>query len=255
MNTTQFLHIFFLMVFSATAAFAQKTELTGTKWELTHIDGQAVSAENVFIEINGEKTKFTGHTGCNRMFGSVDSHGAQMSFEGVGTTKMACQQGKVALIERNFLAAIDKVNGFQQKGDELELLDGRLVALKFKANKSAETASLEGTKWILKSVKGTDVTLSKEIPFIKFDAAKASVGGNTGCNVFGGTYKTTGNSLSITDTISTMRACEEENRMTIERQLLDALQSADRFEIKNQKLYIYKGEELLLSFNMQKPDR
>jgi len=251
MNTTHFFDLLFILVFSASAVFAQKTELAGTKWQLTHIDGNAVSAPNTFIEINGDKTKFTGHTGCNRMFGSVDSHGGQMSFDGVGTTKMACTHGKVALIERNFLAELDKVNGFQQKGDELELLDGSRLALKFKATKAVDKTNLEGRKWILKSVKGTDLTLSKEIPFIKFDSAKTSVGGNTGCNVFGGTYKTTGNSLMITDTISTMRACEEENRMAIERQLLDGLQAADRFEITDGTLRLFKKDELLLEFKAE----
>lgn len=248
---TQFLNIIFLLAISATVVVAQKPNLTETRWELTHINGNNVSAENVFIEINADKTKFTGNTGCNRMFGAIDSHGGQMSFEGVGTTKMMCQHGRVSLIERNFLAELDKVNGFQQKGEELELLDGSRVALKFNAAKTAETTNLEGTKWILKSVKGADVTLSKEIPFIKFDPAKSSVGGNTGCNVFGGSYKVTGNQLAVSDIISTMRACEYEGRPLYESQLLDGIRNAERFEIKGGILQLFKKDELLLEFKAE----
>jgi hypothetical protein len=45
-----------------------------------------------------------------------------------------------------------------------------------------------------------------------------------------------------------MRACEFDNRMTIERGFLDGLQNADRFMIKKTMLFLYKGDELLLSF-------
>ncbi len=48
--------------------------------------------------------------------------------------------------------------------------------------------------------------------------------------------------------ISTMRACEFEDRMTIERELFNGLQNADRIEISGKKLSIFNGNDSLLEF-------
>jgi heat shock protein HslJ len=87
-----------------------------------------------------------------------------------------------------------------------------------------------------------------EQPFLVFDAAKSSAGGNTGCNVFGGNYESKGKTIRNFDTVSTMRACIEDERMTFEREFMDALQKANRFEIKGEKLFLYRSEKLLITF-------
>jgi heat shock protein HslJ len=46
-----------------------------------------------------------------------------------------------------------------------------------------------------------------------------------------------------------MRACIEDERMVTEREFLDGLRDTDRYEIKANKLYLYKGRRLLLSFD------
>ena len=95
---------------------------------------------------------------------------------------------------------------------------------------------LEDKKWVLEMLNGKPVEGTK--PFISFDAAKQSAGGDTGCNVFGGSYAVSGDTIRIFDTISTMRACIEDDRMEVERKLMDALQNANRFEIKKGKLFL-----------------
>jgi heat shock protein HslJ len=87
-----------------------------------------------------------------------------------------------------------------------------------------------------------------EVPFISFDQAKQSAGGNTGCNLFGGSYTTEGSKLTIKDTFSTMRACIEDNRMDVERAFLDALQSVSAYEIKDGKLFLKNNDSIVLTF-------
>jgi heat shock protein HslJ len=103
---------------------------------------------------------------------------------------------------------------------------------------------LEDKKWVLETLNGKPVEGTK--PFISFDAGKQSAGGDTGCNVFGGSYAVSGDTIRIFDTISTMRACIEDDRMDVERKFMEALQNANRFEIKNGKLLLYRKGKLLV---------
>ena len=238
-----------LVIFTAFAAFGQKSEASGTKWLLTHIDGKAISASKAFLEINNEKTRFTGHAGCNRMFGGMESLDGKLTIKGIGTTRMACADEEISTIEGNFLTELGRVNGLRQDDDGLELLDGQRVALKFKpAEKQEHAVKLEDKKWFLESIRGNAVEVKGEAPFVNFDSAKQSAGGNTGCNLFGGSYSAEGNKVTIKDTFSTMRACIEDNRMDVERQFLDALQAVNAFEIRDGKLFLKNGDSVVLIF-------
>jgi len=104
-------------------------------------------------------------------------------------------------------------------------------------------------KWVLTAIAREDIAIKGETPFIVFDKEKGSAGGNTGCNVFGSTARIESKKLSITEVVSTMRACIEDERMDIERQFLDALQKADRFAIDDNILTIFRGETELLRFH------
>ena len=109
---------------------------------------------------------------------------------------------------------------------------------------------LDSFKWELVRIDGEDLKLGEgDTPFLSFDKEKGSAGGNTGCNVFGGNYEQTGeNGIRIFDTVSTMRACIEDDRMTVERKFMAALLEADRFEIDGESLKLYKGDALRLEF-------
>ncbi len=247
--STKFLvNIFALAAVCAVTAFGQGTELSGTKWQLTHIDGREIGSTSAFIEINNDKTRFSGSTGCNRMFGSFEMIGNDLAIKGTGTTRMACLNGKVSLIEGQILTELGNAKGMRQNGDSLELLDGKRVALKFKAETPASAVKLEGKKWVLESLGEKAVTLAESKPFVNFDVAKGSLGGNTGCNVFGGSLTLKDDVIDASKMVSTMRACEEDDRMMIERHLLDGFEKADRFSIKGGKLMLYSKNELLLTF-------
>jgi heat shock protein HslJ len=215
------------ILFAALSAFGQRSEETSAaKWLLTHIDGKAITASKAYIEINNENTRFSGSTGCNRMFGGMELSGSKLTVKGTGTTRMACLDPEVSTIENNFLAELGRVNGLRQDGETLELLDGARVALKFMASKQESAAKLQDKKWFLEPIKGNAVELKGDPPFLSFDPSKQSAGGNTGCNVFGGSYAAEGSKLTIKDAFQTLRACEEDNRMSIEREFMDGLQNA-----------------------------
>lgn len=84
--------------------------------------------------------------------------------------------------------------------------------------------------------------------FIVFDIDIGSAGGNTSCNVFGGNYEANGGKFRHFQAISTMRACIEDNRMSVERGMFDGLRKADRYAIFENRLALYNGGQELLTF-------
>jgi len=216
--------------------------LSGTKWQLVGISGKTVSTK-AFVEFNEQLTRVSGNAGCNRMFGTVDTKGRQITFGAIATTKMACGDENANRVESQILNAIPRINRLRQYGSRLELSNGNRVLLKFKA--ANDEISLEDQKWLLESISGKLVEIEGTKPFVSFDASKQSAGGNTGCNVFGGSYAVSGDTIRIFDTVSTMRACIEDDRMEIERKFIDALENSNRFEIKKGKLFLYRKDRLL----------
>jgi heat shock protein HslJ len=112
---------------------------------------------------------------------------------------------------------------------------------------SAET-SLASTRWRLVSygqpgsetpvMEGTEVNL-------QFEDDNQS-GGFGGCNTFGAQYEVSdGNQLSVTNIVSTLMACNDEGLMDQETRYLDALQSAESFELTGDSLMIRYGGGVL----------
>ena len=111
---------------SSTAA-----QLQTTYWKLTALGSTPVNVADSTREphiILQPDSKVNGSGGCNRMFGSYEVSGDALTFSGIGSTKMACQDGMDT--ETSFLPALQRVAKYRIDGQQLELLDasGALVA-------------------------------------------------------------------------------------------------------------------------------
>lgn len=249
------LTIAIFIALSVVSALAQNDRLGTTHWKLVRLAGTPVtSASKAYLELNAEQTRFSGNAGCNRMFGAVNVQGRRIDFSNVGTTRMACADPRVRNIETAFVRALENVDRFRRNRGSLELYDrnrlvAQLTAVVDPPRGGGQGVGLDDRKWVLESIKGTPVSKSGRSAFLVFDRIKGSAGGNSSCNVFGGNYTSTGGTLKIVDVISTMRACIEDDRMTIEREFLEGLRQANRYDIKRGNLMLYRNDRLLLSFN------
>ncbi|HEX9986425.1 MAG TPA: META domain-containing protein [Thermoanaerobaculia bacterium] len=72
-------------------------------------------------------------------------------------------------------------------------------------------------------------------PTIRFSSATHEVTGSTGCNQLSGTYTITGTSLTFGPLATTKRACEGPV-MQVERELLQGLQHARRWAVRDGEL-------------------
>ena len=241
------------------AAFAQRdtrNDLSARHWELTEINGKRVYSSKAFLEIGESQNRFGGNAGCNRMFGSVSVNGRNIDFGGIGLTKMFCGESGVMKLEADFTRALERVTRFEKTGSNLSFYARNRLVLRFKGTEKSNqdnnsSSKLEDKKWVLESIKGRNLPKIETVPFINFDKAKGSAGGNTGCNVFGGNYSVTRDTIAITNIISTMRACIEDERMNVERAFKNGFENANRFEIKGGKLNLYQNRILLLTFRAE----
>jgi heat shock protein HslJ len=239
------------VVLSAAIGSAQALEIPSGEWLLSELNGRKAENSKAFIDIDVNAAKVSGNAGCNRMFGSVAGGNGKISFSKIGTTRMYCGDG--SRWESEFLSALGRVTRYKEEGNTLSLYARDRVVMKFTAVRKlppeeSNDTSLESLKWTLDTIGGKKVSRNGSSAFISFDAAKHSAGGDTSCNVFGGTYSVNGDKLAITDVIATMRACVEDDRMTIERQFLDNLEKTNRYAISGDKLTLYRDRQALLSF-------
>lgn len=240
----------------ATAAFAQAGQIGVRQWKLVQLNGVNVSDSSpAYLELNAEQSRFTGNAGCNRMFGAVTIRRDRVDFSNIGTTKMACADRRAQRLESDLVRALENADRFERRGNSLELYVRRRLVMKFNAptkrppQDPIDQVRIEDKKWMLEAIKGAPVSRLGRTAFVVFDKGKGSAGGNTGCNVFGGSYSAVGRALKIIEVISTMRACIEDERMKIEREFLDGLEKANRYEIQGEKLMLYQNKRLLLTFN------
>ena len=68
-NTKLLILTLALIGLSSTAVVAKPDKLSTEQWELLQINGRAVDNSKAYLEVNIGRTRFTGNTGCNQMFG------------------------------------------------------------------------------------------------------------------------------------------------------------------------------------------
>ena len=112
-----------------------------------------------------------------------------------------------------------------------------------------ETLTIEDTVWVLESYgePGNLKTILEDTEIIiEFKSAEGRFGGSAGCNSYGGGYEVDQDKLTIPGPImSTMMACPEPV-MDQEREYLSAIEAAESYEIKGNRLSMTSGQQVLL---------
>lgn len=114
--------------------------------------------------------------------------------------------------------------------------------------------ALQGTYWRLTELEGRPAAagIGEREAHIRLDATGERMGGSTGCNGIGGTYRAEGDRLRFPAPISSTRmACPA--LMEQERMFMEALAAAERFEIAGGRLVLYGGGRRLARFEAGTP--
>jgi heat shock protein HslJ len=180
-------------------------------WRLTHVlsGGSLIEVPaGVTTTLFMSGGQASGSGGCNQYGGPYVLEGASLTFGGLTTTEMACQDGSMA-IETAYYAVLREVVGWSVPDGSLELTNADLVtAARFAADPGA---SLAGPTWSLTGYIDATGQLQPPAPgapaSITFDTM-GQVSGSTGCNSFSGSYEADDSFLRIGPLAMTLMMCE-----------------------------------------------
>jgi heat shock protein HslJ len=109
------------------------SSLTNTRWKLTSLsslsNGLPALSKDVFLQLDTGRIK--GFAGCNSYFGAYTNQQSALSFTGVGSTKMFCQEGMDT--ETKLFQALATTTHYRITGTKLELLKDQQVLAAFEA--------------------------------------------------------------------------------------------------------------------------
>jgi heat shock protein HslJ len=243
-----------LILAACTSSGSQQAgDLTGKVWALTELMGKPpVSGTGISAQFTTDG-KVAGSAGCNQYSGTYTVSGSNITFTTpMASTMMMCEQA-VMDQESAYLKALGEAKTFAIKGDQLTLSGGDGTQL---AVYKAQSQDLAGTNWdatafnngnqaVVGVIEGTTLSAS-------FDK-DGNLSGNSGCNTFNGSYKVSGDQITIGPLASTMKACSDpEGVMEQEGQFLAALQSAAKYQIEGNVLQLRTKDDALAAMFTRK---
>jgi heat shock protein HslJ len=256
---------------------SESTPLTGTNWTAVMVNNGKEAVTGVIegttiTALFGEDGSLSGSAGCNNYNASYSVDGDAITISQPASTMMACEEAVLAQ-ETAFLALLPQAATYAINGDRMEIrtADGALI-VEFAAaaadvmGASAAGAAvisspvdgqpaLEETRWVLATFLGQDGADATAAEGVESTAAfeEGRVGGNGGCNRYGGSYTLDGSNLTIGPLMSTMMACEPA-RMQQEQALFSNLQAAATYAINGTTLEIKNADGLtVLTFAATEP--
>lgn len=232
-------------------------ELEGTTWVLDSYgpaDNPTEPLPNAVPTLHFENMgSINGHSSCNNYFGEIALDGPNVTISGVGGTEMACLDAGVMEQESAYYSALSAARTIVRDGDSLVIsYDGG--ELRYTMQQPTPDASLTGIEWQLNAFVGGDTADASASSLIADSTITVmfnedgSVGGHGGCNSYGGQYQVDGETLTISDLVSTLMACEAEGVTEQETMYLNALGTAETYSIAGNQLTInYPGGALVFS--------
>jgi putative lipoprotein len=114
------------------------TPLTNTYWKLAEIDGKQISVIEGMNEpyiILAAENIVKGNTGCNNLFGKYSSSNDNLTFSEISSTKMACTEPEITLIETSLLNVLKTAVSYKITDGKLEIYKNGKVLARFTAKK------------------------------------------------------------------------------------------------------------------------
>ncbi len=186
----------------------------------------------------GDGGELAGSTGCNRFHARYERDGASLEIQPVATTLVGCEPAMQA-VEREYVAALERVGGWRLAGDDLVLDDddGQEL-LRF------GRPSLSGSWTVTSLLTGDAVTGPK--PGTELTATFAGAGrlsGSAGCNRYEASYTVDGGAIEIQPPRASERACSTPaGVMAQERDYLAALPLVASYRIEAGRLSLLTAE-------------
>lgn len=191
---------------------ASLAPLAGTSWKVETMGGTGIVAGSEPEITFSEDGQINGTTGCNRFFGHYTQSGANLTFSGVGMTKMACMEDGImgqeiaftAILAGKSEASIDGLGNLVIKGENGISFTARPLPPEGEVIEG-DPAILGGGAWTVEDINRGGI-IDNTVLTLNF-SEDGKVTGSTGCNNLSGSYIATGTTLTFSPLVTTRRAC------------------------------------------------
>jgi heat shock protein HslJ len=190
-----------------------------------------------------------GSAGCNRFTASYTVDGDTLEISSAAGTNMACPP-PADRVEREFLAALERVASWQLDGGELVLADadGKEL-LRF------SEASPAGA-WVATMLRQRDA-VSSPLPGTEVTAVfgeDGTLAGTAACNTYRATYEIDGAAITIGEPAATEKACTTpEGVMEQEQAYLSALPLAASYTVEGDRLSLLTSKGTFVAIYERSP--
>jgi len=182
--------------------------------------------------------KVSGSAGCNRFTASYTLDGSALEIGDIATTNMACPPPADA-VERKFLAALERVEGWRVEDGELVLEDGDGGEL-LRFHEASPAGAWDATAFLQRDA------VSSPLPGTEVTAVfgeDGTLAGTAGCNTYRATYEIDGAAITIGEPVATKKACTTpEGVMEQEQAYLAALPRAASYRVEGSTLSLLTAE-------------
>jgi heat shock protein HslJ len=191
----------------------------------------------------------SGSAGCNQYTASYTVDGDELEIGTVASTNMACPP-PADRVEREFLAALDRVASWQVDGGELVLADADGKEL-LRFREPALTGAWDATSFRQQNA------VSSPLPGTKVTAVfgdDGTLAGTAGCNTYTATYEVDRGSITIGEPAATRKSCvSPEGVMAQEQAYLSALPLANSFRVEGDRLSLLTAEDTYVAIYERSP--
>lgn len=201
------------------------------------------AAADVTVTANFAQGRVSGTSGCNQYSVPYRANAVQGTLS-IGpqlqSTLIGCP-GLRGQVEQAYTAALIKVRQYEATSELLTMLDSAGKALlRFTASNGAAGIQGDWTVTTLYTGNAVQSPVAGSKLTASFDGERT--GGDAGCNRFGGTYTTAGDTITIGPLVATQRACADPAVTEQEQQYLDALAMAKTFTVAGRRLDLYRAD-------------
>ncbi len=221
-------------------------DLTGKVWSLTELAGSSLVAGSGISAQFSSDGKVNGSAGCNRYSGSYTVSGNKITFPApLASTMIMCEQA-IMDQETAYLNALGQAKTYTVKSDQLTLFDSAGLNL---GVYNAQSQDLSGSSWDVISYNNGKQAVTSVMLGTSLTAsfgADATVSGNSGCNAYSGSYKLSGNQVTIGPLAATKKFCgDPAGVMDQEMQFLAAMQTAAIYQVEGNMLEMRTQDDAL----------
>lgn len=222
-------------------------DITNIKWELSILDGNQVSVDSPIYIVLTEDNKVNGFIGCNSLAGNYTiKNDTQITFNQLGTTRMGCEEKKMAL-ESQMLKLLNSVNYFTIDNGKLILKTGESEPLATFCEMNDN--EIVNKYWKLIELDGQEVQMADNQEREQYFMLKSdgSITGFAGCNHFNGEYELfEGNRISMNKNMAmTLMLCPDVD--VDESAFLNVFELTDNYTIKDKILSLNVGKRMPLA--------